>query len=197
MTDYAELLSNIVSDGYSKSFDWKNIDDASVKQVYEGFYSGILCKELKCYTNRNDLLSASEDYDFDISAINRDVLKDELRQHPNSQVYKYAMSSNWCLKNPSDDSCLNSSYSYVRGPRVSSLSFNDISADLNLAVLQREYAARDLANWTPPAEEAGLTGMVKELSFADATGAVLCGAGVLIVVAALAFGAKKVLKSFR
>lgn len=200
MTDYAELLSNIVSGGYSKSFDWKNIDDASVKQVYEGFYSGTLCKELKCYTNQNNLLSASEDYDFDVSAIGRNIPKDELKQHPNSQIYKYATSSKWCLKNPNTYNCLDSSsYNYVSGPDVSFLYFNDISARLDAFILQSEYTERDLAHYVIPTktETSSLTGIVEGLSLADATGAVLCGAGVLIAVAVLAFGAKKVMKSFR
>lgn len=200
MTDYAELLSNIVSGGYSKSFDWKNIDDASVKQVYEGFYSGDICRELRCFTNQNNILSASEDYDFDVSAIGRNIPKDELKQHPNSQVYKYATSSNWCLKNPHTDNCLdNSYYNYVSGPNVTALYFNGISADLDAFVLQQEYTARDLANYVLPTktETSTLTGLVEGLSLADATDAVLYGGGAMLTVAVLAFGAKKVMKSFR
>lgn len=63
--------------------------------------------------------------------------------------------------------------------------------------MQREYANRDLANWTAPTKTESLTGIVEGLSLANATDAVLYGAGAMLTVAVLAFGAKKVMKSFR
>lgn len=206
MTDYAELLVGMSGKDakyYSSDFNISGADNATLKTLYEGLYSGELCSEIKCYSDYSYRISPEmPDYQFELSALHRDVPKSELQEHPDSYFYKAATDEE-CLNGwrKGTYTCLNhSGGDWVHGPLLNVDVYSGqeyLGGRLEVGYLQREYTARDLANWTPPAKEAGLTGMVKELSFADATGAVLCGAGVLIAVAALVFGAKKVLKSFR
>jgi len=210
MTDYAELLGNIKGQdskyAASRDFNISGADNAAVKALYEGIYSGDFCAQVSCRSDRSYQISPEmPDYEFELSALNRRVPKAELEEHPDSLFYKSATTEK-CISGSYKGSsiCLsNSNGDWVEGPRLNISVYSDgkylFGGRLWVDALQSEYANRDLANWTPPTETetSSLTGIVEGLSLSDATDAVLYGAGAMLTVAVLAFGAKKVMKSFR
>lgn len=208
MTDYAGLLINLKGRDskytLSSDFNISGADDATVKALYEGIYSGDFCAQVSCFSDRNYQISPEmPDYEFELSAINRRVPKSEVEEHPNSLFYKAATDPR-CFDGPSKGArtCLNNlDGDWVRQTLLNVGVYSNgkwlVDGRLEVDYLQREYANRDLANWTAPTKTESLTGIVEGLSLANATDAVLYGAGTMLAVAILAFGAKKVMKSFR
>lgn len=199
MTDWRQFYIDNIQPYERESNPATSLDNAVLKQFYEAGASGEFCRSVGCkvsglFGSAQFDLSASADYDFDMQAfwIGGLTFK-ELAAHPNSVAYAVAAHEFSLV-----EMCVYSGDCDYR--------FNDgvLTTDfapygLLLGYVREEYTARDLANYVLPekTETSTLTGLVEELNVADATGAVLCGAGVLIAVAVLAFGAKKVMKSFR
>lgn len=119
MTDYAALLVSMYNER-SNSFAVSSADNATLKTLYDGLFSGELCSQVSCGSDSGyDISPEMPDYLFELSALNRRVPKSELEEHPDSLFYKEATneqcsSGSWkgsaiCLSNSNGDWVLGAS----------------------------------------------------------------------------------------